>query len=526
MKRLIIFLAMASVVIAACSKKDLLPVAYINEAEGSTFTPAEVSAYGADVTISFSTNYQWQIRGWSKLGFCSLSATKGDAGNVALTVKVEPNYTDDVRVAEFEILAGAAVQKVTITQTETNALDIGTTSYPVPAEGGLVEVAVSANIEYTVTIPSDITWIKEAPQSKAMVNSYVMFDVEPNISWLPRSASGITITGKDLDGEDITYDITISQSENANVTWTKTFTADYPDVARSTPFHVAMFGEELYLADSDGSIHSVDPATGAYKGAVTVPGLSVSPQSMVNDDAGNLLFAPDANMSMLSIYVYDGSSVELLTEYNAATFSGYTLGNLRVVGDVKKDAVVTALAALWGNSPYYVAWQIKDGVVQSPVFGTITPSNPPSSVIYGCVSPVSADLSDGLVFIGYAGAPYALYYCADPTGAKSWNTVYDTGTAGNENYNSISIAEFDGRKYCAIGEDNHFGYTNPTVYLVDITDMSDVELVYKGSIPGVFASVAAMDLKLVPEGDVLKIYIVDAGYDTAGCIELPRQESI
>ena len=190
MKRLIIFLAMASVVIAACSKKDLLPVAYINEAEGSTFTPAEVSAYGADVTISFSTNYQWQIRGWSKLGFCSLSATKGDAGNVALTVKVEPNYTDDVRVAEFEILAGAAVQKVTITQTETNALDIGTTSYPVPAEGGLVEVAVSANIEYTVTIPSDITWIKEATQSKAMVNSYVMFDVEPNISWLPRSASG------------------------------------------------------------------------------------------------------------------------------------------------------------------------------------------------------------------------------------------------------------------------------------------------------------------------------------------------
>ena len=196
------------------------------------------------------------------------------------------------------------------------------------------------------------------------------------------------------------------------------------------------------------------------------------------------------------------------------------------VGDVKKDAVVTALAALWGNLPYYVAWQIKDGVVQSPVFGTITPSNPPSSVIYGCVSPVSADLSDGLVFIGYAGAPYALYYCADPTGEKSWNTVYDTGTAGNENYNSISIAEFDGRKYCAIGEDNHFGYTNPTVYLVDITDMSDVELVYKGSIPGVFASVAAMDLKLVPEGDVLKIYIVDAGYDTAGCIELPRQEGI
>lgn len=522
MKRTLIFLSIALMALASCSKKDLLPVAYINAADGSTFTPAEVSAYGDDVAISFSTNYQWQVKGWSKLGFCSLDAIKGEAGDVVLTVTVEPNYTDDVRTAEFQILAGAAVQTVTITQTETNAIDIGTTSYDVTSDGGLVEVAVSANIGYTVNIPSDITWIKEAPQSKTMVNSYVMLQVEKNTAWTSRSAAGITVTGQDIDGEDITYEITVEQDGSAKSVWTRTFSSDWPDVARSTPFHVAMYGEELYLADSDGTIHSVDSGTGEYKGTVTVPGLSVAHQSMASDDAGNLVFAADANMTMFSVYVYDGTSVELLTEYNGANIYGYTLGNMRVVGDVKKNAVVTALAALWNNTPYYIAWQIKDGVASAPVVSTITPSNPPSSIIYGCVSPVSDDLDDGLLFMGYAGAPYALYYCADPSGAKTWETVYDTGTAGNENYNSLSIAEFNGKRYCAIGEDNHFGYTDPIAYLVDITDMSDVGLAYKGSVPGVFATVGAMDVKLVAGDDALKLYIVDAGYDAAGCIELPK----
>lgn len=525
MKKIFFLFIIALAATVACTKKDLLEVAYINAAEGSTFTPAEVSALGDEVTISFSTNYQWQIRGWSTLGFCSLDATKGEAGNGTITVKVEPNATDEVRTAEFDILAGAAVQTVTITQTETNAIDIGTTSYNAPADGGLVEIAVSANIEYTVNIPAEITWIREATRSKAMVNSYVNLEVDPNSGWLGRSASGITVTGKDIEGNDITIPITVSQEANpdyVSVLWTKTFKTDWTEIARSTPFHVAMYGEDLYISDSDGTIHAVNPADGAYRNEVSIPGLSIAPQSMASDDAGNLVFAANAQSTMFTVYAYDGTSVTSIAEYNGANMYGWTIGNVRVVGDVKSNAVVTALAALWGNSAYYIAWQITNGTASAPVTGTIGSTGNPSGVTNGCVSPVSDNLDDGIVFIGYAGSPYALYYCADPAGDKTWVTTYDTGTEGNENYNSISVVEYKDRKYCAIGEDNHFGYSTPQVYLVDITDLPTATLAYKGSIEGTFGSVGAMDVKLAVDGDALKIYLVDAGYDSAACIELTR----
>ena len=502
MKKILIFLSMALIAMASCTKKDLLEVAYINALEGTTFTPAEVSALGDELTFSFNTNYQWQIRGYSTLGFCSVDLLKGDAGDATIKVKVAPNSTDAVRTAEFDILAGAAVQTVTITQTETNAIDIGTTTYD-------------------VAIPSDITWIREAAESKAMVSSYIMLQVDPNTSWFPRSASGITVTGKDVEGKDITYDLTVSQAEAADIVWNKTFSADWTSIAATIPTHIAMYDGNLYIANAS-EVHSVNTADGSYIRKETIDGLTVAPQSMASDDAGNLIFAANAQSTMFTVYAYDGTSVTSLAEYNGANMNGWTIGNVRVVGDVKSNAVVTALAALWGNSAYYIAWQITNGTASAPVTGTIGSTGNPSGVTNGCVSPVSDNLDDGIIFIGYAGSPYALYYCADPAGDKAWVTTYDTGTAGNENYNSISVVEYKDRKYCAIGEDNHFGYSTPQVYLVDITDLPTTTLAYKGSIEGTFGSVGAMDVKLAVDGDALKIFLVDAGYDSAACIELTR----
>ena len=265
MKKILIFLSMALIAMASCTKKDLLEVAYINALEGTTFTPAEVSALGDELTFSFNTNYQWQIRGYSTLGFCSVDLLKGDAGDATIKVKVAPNSTDAVRTAEFDILAGAAVQTVTITQTETNAIDIGTTSYTAPAGGGYIEIAVSANIDYTVNIPSEITWIRNAASTKAMESSFVMLEVDPNPLWVARSAEGITVTGKDIEGNDIVVPITVGQEAGGGVTtiWTKTFSADWNSVGTASPFHIAMRDGKLLMTDGK-DIWAVDPVSGEF----------------------------------------------------------------------------------------------------------------------------------------------------------------------------------------------------------------------------------------------------------------------
>lgn len=524
MKHLFIYLGISLMLFASCVQKDLVEVAYINEAEGSTFTPAEVSALGDEIAINFSTNYKWQIKGYTKLDFCSLSALKGESGDVSLIVKVEPNATDAVRKAEFSILAGAAVKTVTITQTEANALDINTVTFPVLAAGGLVEVPVSSNIEYIVNIPSDITWIKRLPDTKTMVNSTIMLQVDPNEKWLSRSATGITVTGKDIEGEDIVHTLTVNQEPgNVNTIWEKDFGGDFSVVGRTDALRLAMYGKHILMADG-AKIHKINPVTGAYEGEMTIPGLTVAPQSMTNDDAGNLIFAADAKCASedFVVYAYDGTSVNELARYKAKNLYAGVLQNVRVIGDIKKKAVVSACAS---SLNYFVAWQIENGVASKPVakqFAGTTVWNPRNCV----VSPVSDELKGGLVSIGYAGTPYCLYYNSDPATAKNdnWMNVFDTKTAGNENYCAVSIAEYKGRKYCAIAQDGHFSWSvAPKVYLLDITDMNAVTLEYEGKFTGTFGKVGVNDVKLVVMEDKLYIGLVNAGWNYAGCIELTKK---
>ena len=522
MKRTIIFSILALMLAAGCTEKNLYPVAYINEAEGSTFTPAEVSAKGGDVTINFSTNYTWQIKGYSTLGFCSVNAIKGESGNGSIVVTVEPNTTSAVRTATFDIVAGAARKTVTITQTETNALNIGTTSYNTTANGGLVEIAVSSNIEYTVNIPSEITWVREIPQSKVMETSYINLQVDPYTEWMPRTASGITVTGKDVSGNDITHNITITQEGGGTTTlWTKAFETDLSQIGTAAPFHVAMYNNQLYMADGT-NIHAIDPATGNYVEQVTIEGLTAAPQSMANDDAGNLLVAANATGTTFTVYVYDGNSVSELLSYNAANIAGGTLGNLRVVGDVKTKAVVTVVAA----PQYFVAWQIENGAVSgSPVVRNIhwnTPSTGINAVYYGVVSPVSDALSDGLLYVGYSGEPYNLYYTDTPSTVENetWKTACSPDINGNMNPNSLSIAEYNGKKYCAIGIDGHFTWSTCGVKVLDITDLSNVSVVYETTFAGTFSLAGASDVKLVSEDGVLHLYVAHAGFGVATCVEL------
>ena len=332
--------------------------------------------------------------------------------------------------------------------------------------------------------------------------------------------SGV-IAGKDVFGNDIVNEFSITQPVAIETIWNKTFSTDWTSIEATTPSHLAMFDGKLLVSNATG-IHAVDPLTGEYKEKVEIPGLSVAPESMASDDAGNVIFAANANMNMFTVYMYDGESVKSIAEYNGANLYGYNIGNMRVVGDLKSNAVITAIGALWGNPAYYIAWQVKGGVAENPVVGKVTPTTDPSNIAYACVSPVSADLNDGLVFCGYAGDPYALYYCADPVTEQTWTTVFDFQGAWNTNFSCISIAEYNGTRYCAVGE-SWFGGNTPTAFLLDITDISKVELMYKDDFSGIWeADPMGNDIKLTVQDGIMRLYIVNPLSDMAACVEFPH----
>ena len=88
--------------------------------------------------------------------------------------------------------AGTKTATYSIVQEQLNALNIAQTEYEVPAEGGTVEVKVSANVDYQVIIPEAVDWVENAT-TRGLTESTVVLKVAPTTEIEARTAN-ITIS--------------------------------------------------------------------------------------------------------------------------------------------------------------------------------------------------------------------------------------------------------------------------------------------------------------------------------------------
>ena len=122
----------------------------------------------------------------------TLSPASGEAGDATVKASVLKNDTNDSRTATVTFTAGTKTATYTIVQSQLNALVIATTEYEVPAEGGTVEVKVSANVDYQVIIPDAVDWVENAT-TRGMTESTVVLKVAPSLDVEARTAN-ITIS--------------------------------------------------------------------------------------------------------------------------------------------------------------------------------------------------------------------------------------------------------------------------------------------------------------------------------------------
>lgn len=154
-----------------------------------------VPVEGDIVTINFKATADWTAA--SDAEWLTLTTKSGKAGD-ACSVKgsAVKNETNDVRTAKVTITAGKATAEVTVTQDQTNALNIKVLDYEVDAEGGTVEVQVEANVEYEVTIPEAVDWVHNAT-TKGLATTTVTLTVDPSTDLEAREAN-IKIAAGDL----------------------------------------------------------------------------------------------------------------------------------------------------------------------------------------------------------------------------------------------------------------------------------------------------------------------------------------
>ena len=173
MKRILVLTTIVLAALAAsCTKPKVEPAVTLSSA-----TTATIPTAGDVVSITFSSNVPWTAK--SSESWLTLSPSSGEAGE-KITIKASAlkNDTNDAREAKVTITGETATATVTVTQSQLDAMNIATTEYTVEAEGGTVEIPVSANVDYNVTIPDAVDWI-HVVSTKGMVDSKITLKVDP-----------------------------------------------------------------------------------------------------------------------------------------------------------------------------------------------------------------------------------------------------------------------------------------------------------------------------------------------------------
>lgn len=485
---------------------------------------------GGDVTVKVTGNvdYTYTISDNAK-DWITPVVTKGlETSAAVFTVasnEIYDKFEERRGVITFTNAKGWKEEVSVIQAPNERIFEVSETSFTLGKAGGKMTFTVNANFPYTVEDPAE-SWVTKVSGA----NDEYSYNVAANGEFGSRFATVKVNT----DVEDYVAEVSLKQTGVAETTtlWSKNY-GDYGVEVAGGPLRLAVKDNMLLVANGGNKLYAINRADGSMLQEVPIPdGMSV--YSMTNDDAGNILVsAQTAFGGNMIVYAFESldKAPKKIIEYTHNAIWSSNLGNVRVKGDINGKAVVTAFVDV---SQYWLAWQITGGVAGEAKFGAVTPAaNTVWNPYAACVAPVSDDLNDGILFIGYSSdsaGKYDLNWCSD-TSANNWKSVFHTSSEGNENYNCISTANFAGFRFCAIERGAHFSWgASPEVYLLDITDLNNVkEAVYIDSdtVGGSFTGKGACSDVLIStsaDGKTMDMFVTDGNYNCLTCIRFSIPE--
>lgn len=396
------------------------------------------------------------------------------------------------------------------------------------------EMTVDTNLEVEVTYGWDAEGV-EPWISFTEADGVYTFAVAENAGWDLRSAY-VNITPKDEAYADLKVAVAVFQNGHASKLWIKNPADDLEGFNPNVRTKLAMWGDKL-LVSNGAVVYMLNPTTGDVEGSIPMPDGFVV-ENLLVDDAGNLLVGTDMPTSSTVglYYIADPTNPnpEPVFTY-AGDYYAVASGNIRVRGNVKDDALITAVAAD-GAGGAVLYWEVVDGVC--PAYTWINPPYTGWSMGSLCAAPAGTSLADGIFYIGYGG-DYNLRYASDiAAGAENtWAVSYVTGSSWMENYNCISTAEWNGHKYAAIVAGCHFNYDDAEAILLNVDDPAAAQHVYTYSgtydvtrseawanlnwtSPAEQTEFPSSDVLLYPTNDALVMVYIDAAFGAMACVAI------
>ena len=481
----------------------------------------EVPAEGGQV--KFTVNHNVTVEAKADADWLVQTKTKAmQTSEIAFEVAAN---TGAARTGKITVSAGDLKEEITVNQAAwVPVFEVSPAEDQwIAVEGGSVSITVNANVEYTVTTDEN-DWLTVSNDGGVYT-----FTAPVNEAFDYRS-TGVYVTPKDEAYVESAKAFYVFQNGRAAKLWTKYPATDLTGYDATKRVRLAAYGDYVLVANGN-KVFAINPADGSVANTYELP---AAVDCFCTDDAGNILVATEAAYGG-TMYIYTVSDPanpvpELLKEWNTGNYYCTDVGNLRVKGNIKENAVMTAVVSD-GAGGAALMWEFVDGVC-STWYWTSVPYSAWSSVTL-CVAPAGNTIADGLFYIGYGG-DYNLYYNAAPVkdAASTWAPTYVTGSSWMENYNSISTAEWNGNKYAAILASCHFNYDDADAILLNVNDPAAAQHIY--TYAGTYDVVrdenwantnwtgagTFSDVLLVPTADALLMVYVDSNYGAMSCVAI------
>ena len=393
----------------------------------------------------------------------------------------------------------------------------------IPNEGGDATFTLLASMEPEL-LPSENNWL-EISQEGTTVKCTAK---DPNHEWKSREVI-LTIQAKDEKyREKTTKKLTIAQVGAAvEVKWHHYLTK-VKDFNTGLNSAVVRYKDYVLLANED-KIIVTNAADGKYAQTISLPqGYNVS--NMLTDDGGNIIVCTGANgandLTVFKVTDINNLQVEPLTSFNGKSlYAVQNTGNIRIVGDINKEAVLTCVSSIYGGKLYVNACEITNGTAGA--WKSINANTVSTNNYWGhdCGVAIAngTRIADGIYTICY-NKPYNLNLWNQDTDA--WAEVFVTGAGGADNFHGLSIAEFHGKKFLAVLVGAHFDNTNARAMLLDITDPAKIVKAYNieekqfvnmgtdGKNQDWTFGARSSDIHLNVTGDAMNMYIIDNRFNT------------
>ena len=513
MKKIALFL-MAAFAVMACQKETFVPHLDFPPTE-VTIPTAGTEELAEPIYVTFTANAAWTatLTGEGVAEWLSISPKSGQAGEAKIKLDATVNTGKENRTAVLEIkVDGLEPALVNVTQLQKNAIDVNAeAAYTVSFKGGTVEVEVGHNVAYTYEVSAD--WLVE---TKAYATDKLTFTVGEQEVNAPARTATVTVYSE----LGVVKVITVTQEAWSPIVWSQSLSALGATAGR---VGIGAFGDYVAFT-ANGEAFVASAATGEGVQKIALPEGFVAGGVHV-DDAGNLMVSsPDAawaNGDHLQLYLVDPLTFAPtpLVDYNAGNYYSTEMGNIRVKGDVTKNAVITAYICDGGG--HAIIWEVTDGVVADPTYVDLGDGSWDAST--GVVAPAGAAVADGLFAITY-GSPWAynLYYY---DGAE-WSMTWESPATWMENFNCISTAEVNGTKYLALTMSCHFDYDYTDIVVLNVNDPKAASQVFNIQMNFHTLNAAGLtysDVFIKAEGNNLAAYVIDPWMDTVEKYLFPLQ---